>query len=87
MFDFEGITTEVVADFITTGCRAVFQVGQPFARRCGVAIGKRTVRFAAARWCGFRALALWQQAAQIAFTAYMIVGISAGVSLGYLPPL
>ena len=41
MFDVEGVATEVLANFITTGCRAVFNLAHPCARNLGAMLRRR----------------------------------------------
>ena len=64
---------------------AACQPLRPFVRRQVIAAYRQTACFAITRWHGFRALTLWRQAVQISFAAYIIVGVSAGISLGHLP--
>ena len=55
MFDNEGVATEVLANFITTGFRVAFQMMQPYAKNLGATLWRKVKADIACAWGGGRA--------------------------------
>ena len=56
MFDNEGVATEVLANFITTGFRVAFQMTQPYAKNLGATLWRKVKADIQTDGATFRAL-------------------------------
>ena len=67
MFDNEGVATEVLANFITTGFRVAFQMMQPYAKNLGATLWRKVKADIACAWGGGSG---WQEQPCSRFSAW-----------------